>query len=136
MSKRIIVIFILVLIGCASSGSNEFDAYENAYIKIDEGLFYIKEVAFGREFESSRKVKLDWENKASDLCRGKYESLIYQDIQDNYLKDQALHDYFPFLPMGSAPVSEGVVLCNNSPYDKDQAKEILIRELYIIKQLP
>ncbi|WP_444922139.1 hypothetical protein ACJJID_07385 [Microbulbifer sp. CnH-101-G] len=132
---RILLAFFLVsLTGCAST--NEFDGPNNHHIRIDDGLFYIREVAAGRVFESSDKVKVDWEYKASELCGGKFETMIYQDGEHHYMVTDIETLFLPLITMTGAPRVEGVVRCENSPFSTTQATEVLVREMYLLTEKP
>ncbi|WP_444925059.1 hypothetical protein ACJJH9_09460 [Microbulbifer sp. DLAB2-AF] len=134
ITRLSIVFMILLLAGCAST--NEFDDPTNQHIRIDDGLFYIREVAAGRVFESTEKVKLDWEYKATELCGGKFETMIYQNGEHHYMVTDAETLFLPFITMAGAPRVEGVVRCENSPFNTAQATKVLVREMYLLQEKP
>ncbi|GAA5444900.1 hypothetical protein Misp06_03092 [Microbulbifer sp. NBRC 101763] len=134
MIRASTIVIILLLSGCAST--NEFDGHNNHHIRIDDGLFYVREVAAGRVFENSKKVKLDWESKAAGLCGGKFEKMIYQDGEHHYMVTDAETFFLPFVTMAGAPRIEGVVRCESSPYTTAQATEVLVREMYLLPERP
>ncbi|WP_413663585.1 hypothetical protein ACG1BZ_21350 [Microbulbifer sp. CNSA002] len=130
----IISCLTFLIIGCAST--NEFDDQNNHHIKIDEGLFYIREVAAGRVFENAEKVQQDWEAKTTELCSGKFEKMIYQDGEHHYMVTDAETFFLPLVTMAGAPRVEGVVRCESSPLNTQQATEVLVRELYLLPKEP
>jgi hypothetical protein len=128
-----IALFLFLVVGCTT---NEFDRHDNHTIKIEEGLFFIREVAAGRVFEDIDKVESDWKSKAQNLCAGDYEPMIYQNGEQRYLHDSAMAFFLPVSSWVGAPRIEGVVRCSNSPLSAEESTEILLHEFYLLPNKP
>jgi len=131
MSRVLIILLSLLIVSCASQKS-DFEGTNDFSKPIADGLYYLREGAAGRYFESSKEVKTNWKIKAKEICRGEFEALIYQDSEHNYMITDPETFFLPVWAQGPSPVADGVIHCTSSTLTKEQATQVLIDEFYIL----
>lgn len=138
MRKPVSIVCLLLLASCAGRYHNDFDQAKDFTRKIDDGLWFIREVTPGIFRPDDDRARKNWKKKASELCQGSgYKSLLLEGGQARFT---AFNVFFAgglptVLPEErSRPVVDGVVLCGSSPLTEQRAIQILKDKMYILPQ--
>lgn len=128
------------LVGCAATykkGGNGKYGYDE--IKLGEGLFHVRYVV-SKMHKIDDSMRAFWIKRANELCLNNIkETLLYVERGETHdsPSDGVLLASYIFPAVGgnylNAHILEGVVLCDHSPLNKTDVKDILLEEAYIFE---
>lgn len=138
INRLAIYLFVSLVAGCATS-KVDIDPTTDYVEQIDNGLYFIREGADGRIFESGETVQLNWEKKATEQCNGSnFETLVYQDFHHRHMFSESQRYFLPPLYLwyksSPKPVINSVVHCEGSSLTTDQAVQKLKDDYYILPE--